>query len=153
MAGGRSGYFELGGIGAKRRWKASRWTARLGEHRHGGSAAAEPDLVTDQGGQVIDQAAEAVAGWPGLVVRRTWPESARPGDEDRLVTVPRSEPDLNPNVSDLRKVSEAGQFLSRAYDVSAGQFMIAMCPRADSHLTYLIPIVLTTDFVLDGGPR
>jgi hypothetical protein len=40
---------------------ASRWAGRLGEHRHGGSAAAELDLVTDQGGVVIGQAAEAVA--------------------------------------------------------------------------------------------
>src|SRR5271155_2830381 len=41
---------------------------RLGEHRHGGGGAREPDLVTGQGGQVLQQAAEAVIGLPGLVV-------------------------------------------------------------------------------------
>jgi len=25
--------------------------------------------------------------------------------------------------------------------------------ETDSHLTYMIPIALTSDFVLDGGPR
>jgi hypothetical protein len=28
-----------------------------------------------------------------------------------------------------------------------------LCPRADTHLTYMIDIALTTEFVLDGGPR
>jgi len=41
---------------------------RLGEHRHGGLGAGEPDLVTGQGGQVLDQAAEAVIGLAGLVI-------------------------------------------------------------------------------------
>jgi hypothetical protein len=41
---------------------------RLGEHRHGGLGAGEPDLVAGQGGQVLQQAAEAVIGLPGLVV-------------------------------------------------------------------------------------
>ena len=40
----------------------------LGEHRHGGRGAGEPDLVAGQGGQVLDQAAEAVVGAAGLVV-------------------------------------------------------------------------------------
>jgi hypothetical protein len=31
--------------------------------------------------------------------------------------------------------------------------MIVMCPRPDSHLTYMIPITLTKEFVLDGGSR
>ena len=31
--------------------------------------------------------------------------------------------------------------------------MITMCPRTESHLTYMIPIALTTEFVLDGGAR
>ena len=31
--------------------------------------------------------------------------------------------------------------------------MIMMCPRSESQLTYMIPIALTTEFVLDGGGR
>jgi hypothetical protein len=30
--------------------------------------------------------------------------------------------------------------------------MIAMCPRPESHLTYMIPIALTTEFVLTAVP-
>jgi hypothetical protein len=30
--------------------------------------------------------------------------------------------------------------------------MIAMCPRSDSHLTYMIDIALTTECALGGGP-
>ena len=41
---------------------------RLGEHRHGGRGAGEPDLAGGQGGQVIQQAAEAAVGLPGQVV-------------------------------------------------------------------------------------
>jgi hypothetical protein len=41
---------------------------RLGEHRDGGLSAGEADLVAGQGGQVLDQAAEAVVGLAGLVV-------------------------------------------------------------------------------------
>ena len=41
---------------------------RLGQHRHGGAGAGEPDLVAGQGGQVLDQAAEAVVGLSGRVV-------------------------------------------------------------------------------------
>ena len=26
-----------------------------------------------------------------------------------------------------------------------------LCPRSDTHLTYMIDIALTTEFVLDGG--
>jgi hypothetical protein len=40
----------------------------LGQHRHGGAGAGEPDLVAGQGGQLLDQAAEAVVGLPGRVV-------------------------------------------------------------------------------------
>ena len=29
--------------------------------------------------------------------------------------------------------------------------MITLCPRSDSHLTHMIDIALTTEFVLDGG--
>jgi hypothetical protein len=41
---------------------------RLGEHRHGGLGTGEPDLVTGQGGQVLQQAAEALVELAGLVV-------------------------------------------------------------------------------------
>jgi hypothetical protein len=40
----------------------------LGQHRHGGLGAGEPDLVAGQGGQVAEQAAEAAVGLPGRVV-------------------------------------------------------------------------------------
>jgi hypothetical protein len=29
--------------------------------------------------------------------------------------------------------------------------MITMCPRPDTHLTYMINIALTTEFALDAG--
>ena len=41
---------------------------RLGEHRDGDPGAGELDLVAGQGGQVVDQAAEAAIGLPGRVV-------------------------------------------------------------------------------------
>jgi hypothetical protein len=41
---------------------------RLGQHRHGGAGAGEPDLVAGQGGQVLEQAAEAAVGAAGRVV-------------------------------------------------------------------------------------
>jgi hypothetical protein len=40
----------------------------LGEHRHGGAGAGEPDLVAGQGGQVLQQVAEAAVGLPGRVM-------------------------------------------------------------------------------------
>ena len=40
----------------------------LGEHGHGGPGAGKPDLVAGQGGQVLDQAAEAAVGAAGRVV-------------------------------------------------------------------------------------
>jgi hypothetical protein len=41
---------------------------RLGEHRDGDLSAGEADLVSGQGGQVLDQAAEAAVGLAGWVV-------------------------------------------------------------------------------------
>src|SRR5271170_1102968 len=41
---------------------------RLGEHRDGDLGAGVADLVAGQGGQVVQQAAEAVVGLPGWVV-------------------------------------------------------------------------------------
>src|SRR4029077_20048740 len=41
---------------------------RLGEDRGGDLGAGEPDLVAGQGGQVLQQAAEAAVGLPGRVV-------------------------------------------------------------------------------------
>ena len=41
---------------------------RFGEHRDGDLSAGEADLVAGQGGQVLEQAAEAVVGLAGLVV-------------------------------------------------------------------------------------
>jgi hypothetical protein len=55
---------------------------------------------------------------------------------------------LNPYAPDLRKsaIREGGDALAIA--ISAGQVMIAMCPRPDTHFTYMINITLTTEFVL-----
>jgi hypothetical protein len=33
-------------------------------------------------------------------------------------------------------------------DISAGQAMMTMCPRTDTHLNYMIDIALTTEFLL-----
>ncbi len=41
---------------------------RLGEHGDGGLGSGEPDLVTGQGGQVLQQAAEAAVGLPCRIV-------------------------------------------------------------------------------------
>jgi hypothetical protein len=43
-------------------------TGGLGEHRDGDPGFGEADLVAGQGGQVVQQAAEAAIGPPGLVV-------------------------------------------------------------------------------------
>jgi hypothetical protein len=41
-----------------------------------------------------------------------------------------------------------------ANGASAGQALTAMCPRTDTHLTYMIDIALTTEFSLaTGGAR
>ena len=40
----------------------------LGQHRHLGAGAGEPDLVAGQGGQVAEQAAEAAVGAAGRIV-------------------------------------------------------------------------------------
>src|SRR5208337_434255 len=60
----------------------------FGQHRDGGAGACEPDLVAGQGGQVLEQAAEAVvrAAGPvvlagGLGLRR----GGAPGGGDRVV--------------------------------------------------------------------
>jgi hypothetical protein len=64
----------------------------LGQHRHGGAGAGEPDLVAGQGGQVLEQAAEAVVGAAGRVVLagglRLRPGGA-PGGGDRVVLLGR----------------------------------------------------------------
>ena len=41
---------------------------QLGQHRYGGAGAGERDLLAGQGGQVLEQPAEAVVGLPGRVV-------------------------------------------------------------------------------------
>ena len=41
---------------------------RFGEHRDGDIGAGVPDLVAGQGGQVLQQAAEAAVGLPGRIV-------------------------------------------------------------------------------------
>jgi hypothetical protein len=58
---------------------------------------------------------------------------------------------LNPYAPDLRKsaIREGGDALAIA--ISAGQVMIAMCPRTDTHLTYMINITLTMEFALAAG--
>ncbi len=40
-------------------------TGRLGEYRHGDGGSGEPDLVAGQGGQVLQQSAEAAVGAAG----------------------------------------------------------------------------------------
>jgi hypothetical protein len=40
----------------------------LGEHRDGGGGAGEADLVAGEGGEVVEEAAEAAVGAAGLVV-------------------------------------------------------------------------------------
>jgi hypothetical protein len=73
------------------------------------------------------------------------------GRRATAVTVPQLGPVLNPHGPDLRKQpsSDCREVLSN--DVSAGQAMITMCPRADSHLTYMINIALTTEFAITAG--
>ena len=44
----------------------------LGEHGHGGLGAGEPDLVAGQGGQVLEQAAEAAVAAAGRVEALAW---------------------------------------------------------------------------------
>lgn len=53
------------------------------------------------------------------------------GRPDRVFTVLRSEPELNPYGSDLEKDPGAGRVISLAYGVPAGQLMIMTCPRGD----------------------
>jgi hypothetical protein len=38
-----------------------------------------------------------------------------------------------------------------ANGVSAGQVLMMVCPRTDTHLTYMIDIALTTEFALAAG--
>src|SRR5690349_7672782 len=40
---------------------------QLGQHRHGGRRAGEADLVSGQGGEVVEEAAEAAVG-PGVFI-------------------------------------------------------------------------------------
>jgi hypothetical protein len=57
---------------------------RLGEHRDGDLGAGVPDLVAGQGGQVVQQAAEAAIGLPGRVVPAgRWPGRPRIGGPGR----------------------------------------------------------------------
>ena len=66
MAVWRSGYLlQVRGIGTPMRSKACRWVlVGSGEHRDGGGGSGEADLVTGQGGQVAERAAEAAVGLP-----------------------------------------------------------------------------------------
>jgi hypothetical protein len=67
------------------------------------------------------------------------------------VTVPRYEAELNPHSPDLRR-SAIERFPEAGYiGVSAGQRVGTMCPRPDTHLTYMINIVLTTEFPIPAG--
>ena len=65
----------------------------------------------------------------------------------------RSEPDLDLYGPDLRKPVASDSNNVRPNDLFAGQAVIMMCPRSDSHLTYAIDIVLTTKFAItaDGA--
>ena len=63
-----SDYFKVSGIAAPRRWKACRWVL-VGSVSIGMVTwvPVVPDLVAGQGGQVLEQASEAVVGLPGGV--------------------------------------------------------------------------------------
>jgi hypothetical protein len=37
------------------------------------------------------------------------------------------------------------------HNISAAQALMMMCPRTDTHLTYMIDIALTTEFALAAG--
>src|SRR6202050_5249386 len=73
-AGWRSGYLLQGerDRGADELEGLPLGGGRFGEHRDGDLGAGVPDLVAGQGGEVLEQAAEAVAGVPG---RSCWPEA------------------------------------------------------------------------------
>ena len=70
MAGWCSGYLFQGqrDRGAEELEGLPLGAGRLGEHRDGDLGSGVPDLVAGQGGQVLEQAAEAVVGLPGRVV-------------------------------------------------------------------------------------
>jgi hypothetical protein len=68
-----------------------------------------------------------------------------------LVTISRPGPDLNPHGPDLRKPVQLGPCWTLSHGISAGQALLAMCPRPDTHLTYTINIALTTEFTLTAG--
>ena len=71
------------------------------------------------------------------------------GDSD--VTVRRFGPDLNRHGPDLRKPAQPDPRWTLSHEISAGQAMLAMCPRRDTHLAYMIDIALTTEFSLAAG--
>jgi hypothetical protein len=69
----------------------------------------------------------------------------------RAVTVLRSNADLNPHEPDLRKPADGDAVPISPHKIPAGQAMIAMCPRTDTHLTYMINIAMKTEFSLAAG--
>ena len=66
----------------------------------------------------------------------------------RAVTVPRSNADLNPHGPDVRKPADGDAVPIPPHEISAGQAMIAMCPRGELQLTYTTPVALTAEFTL-----
>ena len=59
-----------------------------------------------------------------------------------------TEPDSNSHGPDLRKLADPDPAEALSHNISADQLMIIRCPRSDVHLTYMINITLTTEFVL-----
>jgi hypothetical protein len=55
---------------------------------------------------------------------------------------------LEPHGPGLRKLAAPDSCKVLLHGISAGQVMITMCPRTDSHPTYMIDIALTTEFAL-----
>lgn len=71
--------------------------------------------------------------------------------ESRSVIVPRSGSDLNPYGPDLQRSTTRTLPGIRPTDVFAGQAILPMCPRPDTHLSYMIDIALTAEFSLAAG--
>jgi hypothetical protein len=70
------------------------------------------------------------------------------------VIISQSGSDLNPHGPDLQKQLVTDSAVVLANRILAGQGMILMCPRGDSHLTYMTPVTITTEFTLvSGGAR
>jgi hypothetical protein len=66
----------------------------------------------------------------------------------RAVTVLRANADLNPHEPDLRKPADGDAVPIPPHEISAGQAMIAICPRGTAPNT---PWLLSAEFLRVGG--